>query len=211
MAPLGEVATATIAFDGPQGGPAVCGVLFASAGGADRAAAAAAIHTWWGAYRLILEPYIIAGTTFALERPIVWRDPVTAEIVADDNFPVEDRLGSGEDDSTNLSRACGLRMSGQSTERVNNRRVRTGWVWPYIGQSLIDANGQIDPPSPLSLAANLDFVTGAEGALWAAWHRPVYERDDDGVRVLKSPGVAYDAGRVLRTATYVSMLRSRRD
>lgn len=211
MSPLAEVAKASLAFTGPQGSPAYCGLLFAPTASADRAESKAALLAWYAVYLPFLEQYTVSGCGIALQESFQWYDPTTGEIVADDTFGGGDLDGVGTALETQVSRACGVRIAGASSERVDNRRVRTGWVVPYVGQNAIDANGQVDGIALFSLGANLGLVPGTDAVEWAAWHRPVYERDNDGKRVLVEPGVAYSAGRQLNARRTVAMLRSRRD
>lgn len=211
MAPLAEVGVATANFEGQQGGPATCSVLFHPSETASRQESEAALVAWWQAYKDAIAPFLITGTAFALSRDIQWRDPVTAEILADSTLPSAPGFANGGDELGNVSRACGIRMYSSSNERVDNRRVRTGFVVPYIGQSAINEQGQVASLAFLSFFTDVLTISGAEDLRWAAWHRPVYERDAEGERILIEPGVAYTAGTSLAARPYVSVLRSRRD
>lgn len=211
MAPLNDLGMATLQFQGTQGSPAYCGLLFHPRGNTDREEATAALLSWWQAYMVTLAPFIVSEVDFFLATDVQWLDPATGEIEEDAVLPPGARQDTGTGLDSALSRACGIRQAGTSAERVNNRRVRTGFVIPYIAQNSIDDEGQVAAGARVGLRINLDGSDEGDAFNWAAWHRPVYERDEEDNRVLVEPGIAYTAGGALAVRPYVSMLRSRRD
>lgn len=211
MAVLTEVGQATVTVTGPTGSPAYMTLLVGAQDDASREQVEQSVGDWWAAYAVGIAPYIIAGATMQMSRMMLWKDPTDGSILADAQIPDGPYTVEGTDEQTNLSRACGLRVGSASTERVDNRRVRGSFVVPYLGSSAINAEGAPALPGTLVFTAGLPRVDEEYRAVWASWHRPVWERDNEGNRVLVEPGQAFSGTRTRFPSFYISMLRSRRD